>query len=130
MACGTAPVPARPACMQASAGCLPQYRKSHLRHWTLSWTALAAYYVTSTIGMGLGLHSSVSSWHPVRIMTAVLSGVFGYISIAWLLFGIYELLRRRPVRIRVYWRTLAAVAAFGVVTALIFIGPDAVSSKR
>ncbi|HYS53368.1 MAG TPA: EAL domain-containing protein [Thermoanaerobaculia bacterium] len=111
-------------------GFLQQYRKSYLRHWTLSWTALAAYYVASTVGIGLGLRSNVPSWHPVRILTAVLSGVFGYVSIAWLLFGIYELLRRRPVRIRVYWRTLAAVAAFGVVTALIFIGPDAVSSKR
>jgi diguanylate cyclase (GGDEF)-like protein len=111
-------------------GFLQQYHKSYLRHWTLSWAALAAYYVASTIGMGLGLSSNVSSSHPVRILTAVLSGVFGYLAIAWLLFGIYELLRRRPVRIRVYWRTLAAVAAVGVVTALLFIGPDAVSSKR
>ena len=60
----------------------------------------------------------------------MLSGVFGYASLAWLLFGIYELLRRRPVRIRAYWRTLAVVAAIGIVTSLLFIGPDAVSAKR
>src|SRR5438067_3725596 len=111
-------------------GFLQQYRKSYLRHWTLSWTALAAYYVASTVGMGLGLSSNVSSSHPIRLLTASLSGIFGYLSIAWLLFGIYELLRRRPVRIRAYWRTLAAVAAFGVIAALMFIGSDAVSSKR
>src|SRR5439155_6040273 len=29
-----------------------------------------------------------------------------------------------------YWRTLAAVAVFGIITALLFIGPDAVSSTR
>jgi diguanylate cyclase (GGDEF)-like protein len=111
-------------------GFLRQYRKSYVRHWTLSWTAAAGYYIASTIGMGLGLSSNVSSWHPVRILTAALSGVLGYLSIAWLMFGIYELLRRRPVRIRVYWRTLAAVAAFGVILSLFFIGADAVSSKR
>ena len=111
-------------------GFLQQYRKSYLRHWTLSWAALAAHYVASSIGMGLGLRGNVSSAHPVRILTATLSGIFGYVSLAWLLFGIYELLRRRPVRIRVYWRTLAAVAAFGFLTSLLFIGPDAVSSKR
>ena len=66
----------------------------------------------------------------MRILTAILSGVFGYTNIAWLLFGIFELLRRRPVRIRVYWRTLGAVALFGVITALLFIGPDSVSSTR
>src|SRR5712692_1993917 len=76
-------------------GFLHQYRKNYLRHWTLSWAALAGYYVASSVGMGLGLHSSVASANPIRILTAVLSGVFGYASIVWLLFGIYELLRRR-----------------------------------
>ena len=111
-------------------GFLRQYKKGYLRHWTLSWAALAGYYVASSIGMGLGLHSNVSSANPIRILTAMLSGVFGYASLAWLLFGIYELLRRRPVRIRAYWRTLAVVAAIGIVTSLLFIGPDAVSAKR
>jgi len=107
-----------------------QYRKTYVRHWTLSWAALAAYYVCSSIGMGLGLGFNMPSAHPVRLLTATLAGIFGYTTIVWLLFGIYELLRRRPVRIRFYWRTLAAVAAFGVITALLFVGPDAVSSTR
>ena len=111
-------------------GFLHQYRKSYLRHWTLSWSALAGFYIASSVGIGLGLRLGVPAWHPVRILTATMSGMFGYLSIAWLLFGIYELLRRRPVRIRVYWRTLAAVAGFGIVMSLLFIGPDAVSSKR
>jgi diguanylate cyclase (GGDEF)-like protein len=111
-------------------GFLQQYGKSYLRHWTLSWAALAAHFVFSTVGMGLGLEVHLSSAHPVRILTAMLSGIFGYLNIVWLLFGIYELLRRRPVRIRVYWRTLMAAAAFGVVMSLLFIGADAVSSKR
>src|SRR5438132_714141 len=79
-------------------GFLRQYKKDYLRHWTLSWTALAAYYVTTSIGIALGVGYNVASSHPVRILTAILSGVFGYTNIAWLLFGIFELLRRRPVR--------------------------------
>jgi len=111
-------------------GFLRQYRKTYLRHWTFSWAALAAYYISSSIGMGLGLGYNMPSAHPVRLLTATLAGIFGFTNIVWLLFGIYELLRRRPVRIRFYWRTLAAVAAFGVITSLLFIGPDAVSSTR
>jgi diguanylate cyclase (GGDEF)-like protein len=111
-------------------GFLRQYRKTYLRHWTFSWAALAAYYVCSSIGMALGIGYNVASAHPIRLFTATLAGIFGYTNIVWLLFGIYELLRRRPVRIRFYWRMLAAVAAFGVITSLLFIGPDAVSSTR
>jgi diguanylate cyclase (GGDEF)-like protein len=110
------------------AGFLRQYRKTYLLHWTLSWLALAAYFITSTLEIGLGLSANLPSAHPVRIILAILSGIVGYLSIAWFMFGIYELLRRRPVRIRVYWRTLAAVAAFGVITAVLFVGHDAVSS--
>ncbi len=111
-------------------GFLRQYRKNYLRHWTWSWAALAGFYIASSIDTGLGLRFNMASAHPVRILTATLSGVLGYTNIAWLLFGIYELLRRRPVRIRVYWRTLAAVTVFGIITSLLFIGPDAVSSSR
>jgi diguanylate cyclase (GGDEF)-like protein len=111
-------------------GFLRQYKKSYLRHWTLSWAALAIYDISYAVGIGLGVGFNWPSAHPVRILTAIAGGIFGYTSIAWLLFGIFELLRRRPVRIRVYWRTLIAVAAFGTILALLFIGPDAVSSTR
>src|SRR5438874_8218678 len=84
-------------------GFLRQYRKSYLRHWTLSWTALAAYNVASSVGIALGVGYNVPSAHPVRILTAVSGTILGYASLALLLFGIFELLRRRPVRIRVYW---------------------------
>ena len=107
-----------------------QYRKSYLRHWTLSWLAMAIHFVASAAGIGLGLRWHVASSHPARILISIVSAAFGYVAVAWLLFGVYELLRRRPVRIRVYWRTLAGVAAFAIVMSLLFVGPDAVSSKR
>ena len=107
-----------------------QYHKTYLQHWTLSWAALAAYYADAALGMGLALRSGVPSSHPIRIFTATLGGMLGYLQIAWLLFGVYELLRRRPVRLRFYWRTVAVAAAFGFITSLLFIGPSAVSSSR
>jgi diguanylate cyclase (GGDEF)-like protein len=111
-------------------GFFHQYRKTYLRHWMLSWLALALYFVASTIDTGLALRASLPSIHPLRIASTVLSGVCGYLSIAWLVFGVYELVRRRPVRIRVYWRATTAVAVFGALSSLLFIGPDAVSSTR
>src|SRR5205814_3211522 len=80
--------------------------------------------------IALGVGYNVASSHPVRIVTAVCGLMFGYASVAFLLFGIFELLRRRPVRIRVYWRVLAAIAVFATITALLFIGHDSVSSTR
>ena len=111
-------------------GFLRQYKKSYLRHWTLSWTALAAYDVASATGIALGVGYNIASNHPVRVLTSMLGGVFGYTSVVFLLFGIFELLRRRPVRIRTFWRTLGGAALLGAVLALLFIGPDAVSSTR
>jgi len=111
-------------------GFLRQYKKSYLRHWTLSWTALAAYDVTSATGIALGVGYNMPSMHPIRLLTSILSGIFGYTSIVFLLFGIFELLKRRPVRIRFFWRTLGGAALLGAILALLFIGPDAVSSTR
>lgn len=107
-----------------------QYGKSYLLHWTLSWAALAVYYADAAIGMGLAIRMHMSSMHPVRLLTASVGGVIGYLQIVWLLFGVYELLRRRPVRIRFYWRTIIAATAFGIGTSLFFVGPSAVSPSR
>lgn len=111
-------------------GFFRQYRKTYLRHWMLAWVALATWDAFSALGIGLGVRQHMSSEHPLRLTTAVISGVFGYAHIAWLLFGIYELLRRRPVRIRAYWWILASASLLGFVLSLLFVGPDPVSSAR
>ncbi len=107
-----------------------QYHKSYLLHWTLSWFALGAYYADAAIGMGLPLRTHMPSAHPIRILTAAFGGAIGYLQIVWLVFGVYELLRRRPVRIRFYWRMLLAAGTFGMLSSLLFIGQDAISSSR
>src|SRR5436305_1994013 len=92
-----------------------QYHKSYLLHWTLSWAALAAYYADAALGMALALRTHMPASHPLRVLVAASAGIIGYLQIVWLLFGVYELLRRRPVRLRAYWQILAAAGAFGFV---------------
>ena len=111
-------------------GFLRQYGKSYLRHWTLSWTALALHQLFTGAGLTLALRFHVAANHPLRLATAALSGIFGYLQIVWILFGVYEILRRRPVRIRTYWRTIAVVSAIALVPSLLFIDSNVVSNSR
>src|SRR5437867_9978524 len=111
-------------------GFFRQYHKSYLRHWMLSWAALAIFQVLSGLGLGLAVRWHIASDDPARIAISALAGIIGYLQIAWLLFGVYEILRRRPVRIRFYWRSLIVIAVAALVPSLLFIGPDAVSSTR
>jgi diguanylate cyclase (GGDEF)-like protein len=60
----------------------------------------------------------------VLVAIAVVGGVAGYLQIVWLLFGVYELLRRRPVRLRVARRSVIVLAAAGVGTALFLAEPN------
>src|SRR5438132_6882661 len=111
-------------------GFLRQYRKSYLRHWTLSWTALALHQLFLGAGLTLALRFHIAAIHPLRLATAALSGIFGYLQIAWLLFGVYEILRRRPVRIRTYWRTIAIVSVVALIPSLLFVDSNVISLSR
>jgi len=77
-----------------------QYRKSYLLHWALSWSALAVHHI------GVALR-----WPPV-------AGLAGWLQIAWLLFGVWELIRRRPVRLLNEKQLLAAFALVGIIAGL------------
>ncbi|HEX9160545.1 MAG TPA: EAL domain-containing protein [Thermoanaerobaculia bacterium] len=106
-----------------------QYRKSYLLHWTLGWAALSVYHLfTGLTALAVGLH--VPATAPTRVATAVISGVAGYLQIGWMLFGVYELVRRRPVRIVESRRILIALAVFGFLVSLLFLSSDVQSSSR
>jgi diguanylate cyclase (GGDEF)-like protein len=93
-----------------------QYRKSYLLHWTLGWTAIAVSHLAS--GIALLLSPSL-----VRTALTIVAGVAGWLQIGWLLFGVYELVRRRPVRLRDAERVLLGLAVAGLLTSLITAGP-------
>lgn len=91
-----------------------QYGKSYLAHWTASWVALAIHHLADAATVLL------PAAHPGRLAAAVVADVAGYLQIAWMLFGVYELLRRRPVRMRVAKNLLVTLAIVGVAGALVF----------
>ena len=103
-----------------------QYLKSYLNHWTLAWTALALHDLAMVGSLVLALRAHGGSPLLAFVATTV-SAVCGYIHIGWLLFGVYELIRRRPVRIRDAQRMLAALVALGLAVslALTLFGRDA-----
>ncbi|HSP32720.1 MAG TPA: EAL domain-containing protein [Thermoanaerobaculia bacterium] len=66
----------------------------------------------------------------MRIALALIAGVTGFLQIGWLLFGVYELVKRRPVRMSDSKRILWSLFAIGVAGSLLFISPTFVSSSR
>src|SRR5712691_5860629 len=107
-----------------------QYRKTYLLHWTLGWSALAINNLFSGIWAWLVLSLKVPASEPVAIVVAVIVGVTGYLQIGWLLFGVYELVRRRPVRLVEARRIVWTLFAVGLILSLLFITPSAASSIR
>jgi diguanylate cyclase (GGDEF)-like protein len=107
-----------------------QYRKSYLLHWTLGWTALAINNLFTAVGLWLAQGLRVSSSEPVAVIVAMIAGVSGYLQIGWLLFGVYELVRRRPVRLAESRRIIWALFAFGLITSLLFASRTSAPSLR
>ena len=105
-------------------GFLRQYRKSYLAHLTASWAALCLYQLGEAAVIALAKWWRLPPSHPALMAISVVSGVAGYLQIAWLLFGVYELLRRRPVRLRVARQIAVVLAVAGVVTALFLAEPN------
>src|SRR5258708_506139 len=76
-------------------GLFRQYRKTYLLHWSASWAALALFHLATAGALALGGTLSVA-W---RGVLGSVAGAAGYLQIGWLLFGVFELVRRRPVRL-------------------------------
>jgi len=90
-----------------------QYRKSYLLHWTLGWAAVAAFRFAG------GLASLLPQQNPWRVPLTITASVAGCLLIAWLCFGVFELVRRRPVRLRDARNILLALGAIGLVAWLV-----------
>ena len=104
-----------------------QYTKSYLLHWTLGWSAVAIFETASAANV-FYRYLSGPALYWIRASVAVVAGICGYLAIGWLTFGVYELVRRRPVRLRDAQRILLALALFGVLTAIPFL--DAPGSSQ
>ncbi len=96
-----------------------QYRKTYLLHWSASWAALAVFHATTVAGLALTRSLSIVG----RGVLGAIAGTAGYLQIGWLLFGIFELVRRRPVRLSQTRWTLVAIGLLGASTGFFFISP-------
>ena len=105
-------------------GFLRQYGKSYLSHWTASWAALAVYRLSEIAWLLVVRQGASGPGFWWRMVIAVVAGVSGFLQLGWLMFGVYEIVRRRPVRIRTARRLVLAMIAAGVISALMFISPS------
>ncbi|MEO8035836.1 MAG: EAL domain-containing protein [Acidobacteriota bacterium] len=94
-----------------------QYEKSYLTHWALGWVALSIHHCAIAVNLFLFRQYHVAALHPVRVSITVVGSAFAYMEVGWLVFGVYELIRRLPVRLVHARRILAALAITGAAAA-------------
>ncbi|HEY5220101.1 MAG TPA: EAL domain-containing protein [Gemmatimonadaceae bacterium] len=88
-----------------------EYRKTFLREWALSWSALCIVLGGAALG-GL-LARSLDLSNPLRLAASAITGAAGYTQVVWLLFGSRELVGRRPYTSKERRFFLAAAAIVG-----------------
>jgi diguanylate cyclase (GGDEF)-like protein len=103
-------------------GFFREYRKSYLQHWTLAWASLAIFHVATALSLLLAIEFKYPHSHPLRFAVTLAAGIVGYLHVGWLLFGVHELVRRRPVRLLDRRKALIALTILGVVTSVLFLG--------
>ncbi|HEX9986158.1 MAG TPA: EAL domain-containing protein [Thermoanaerobaculia bacterium] len=94
-----------------------QYGKSYLLHWTFACAALAVFNLASVLTTVLDGVWHYPAHHPFVIATRLAGGVAGWLEIGWLLFGVFELVRRRPVRLLDAQRILLGLTVIGLLAA-------------
>jgi diguanylate cyclase (GGDEF)-like protein len=98
-----------------------QYHKSYLAHWMFGWAAMMMFRLACAAAMILLSVRKLPASDPQRLAVSIVAGVAGYLQIGWFLFGVYEIVRRRPVRLNHAQRILGALAATGILSSLLFL---------
>jgi hypothetical protein len=102
-----------------------QYEKSYLTHWALGWMALALHHITIAINLVLFARLGWAPEQPLRASISIAGSACAYMEVGWLVFGVYELIRRRPVRLVHARRILLILGVSGaLVTALLIASGD------
>jgi diguanylate cyclase (GGDEF)-like protein len=91
------------------------YRKSYLFHWTLSFAALAVSQLSVALATAMRLKFQLPPSSAGILALAIVGTAAAYLHLGWALFGVFELVRRRPVRLRESKLLIYGFAAFGIV---------------
>ena len=95
------------------------YQRAYLLDWTWSWLALAVMMLAAT--GGLLFTTGMPLEQPGRLIASVIATVAGYLQIGWLILGAGELGTARDISAGRRSRTLAVLAAAGLLTSLLFV---------
>jgi diguanylate cyclase (GGDEF)-like protein len=104
------------------------YRKTFLREWALSWSALFVTLGGAALGVFLSWHFPLTN--PLRLSVSALVGAAGYMQVVWLLFGSSDLVGRRPYTRRERTILLSVAGGLGAAIVAIHAGDPDGSSLR
>lgn len=96
---------------------LREYRQGFLRHWSLSWAALAIYFA-SVAGLMTNMMSGGLS-PAQRLSLSSLSQAAAYLHVAWLMIGTWEAVRERRIGPNYHGLLVALAVVIGIGTAMI-----------
>jgi len=96
-----------------------QYGRGYLLHWAWSWLCLSLSHLGEVVA--LFLHPIVVPSHPTFSLLAMVTAVAGYLQVAYLIFGAYELGSRRIVR-QDFGRMIVTLLTLSAAMAVLFVG--------
>jgi diguanylate cyclase (GGDEF)-like protein len=97
------------------------FKRTWIDHWSRSFFALTVYHLAT------GLITMRGSAGPVMVAISAAGGAAAYMQVGWLLWGCFELARRKPVKIREAHRLVIVLLAAGVLSGTMpfLLGGDA-----
>src|SRR4029079_5412335 len=88
-----------------------------LLHWSWSWWALCVYMLGWVFRYYLS--ARFADWHTLRTVTFSLCMGAGYLQVAWILFGTYELAREKTISRRTSRWVVGSLVFAGTASTLI-----------
>lgn len=102
------------------------FNKTHIRHWVRSFAALTVYHL-ATAAIALRGDLAAGDGRITQIFTSALGGSAAFLQIGWMIWGSFELARRKPVKIRDAHRLVVVLLGAGVLSGTMpfLLGGDA-----
>ena len=94
------------------------FNRTFTLHWTRSFAALALFHLaTATIIVATDVTGNIN--HGLLMITSAIGGGAAYLQIGWLIWGVFEVARRKPVKIRDSQRLMTLLVGTGVLSGII-----------
>jgi diguanylate cyclase (GGDEF)-like protein len=104
------------------------YNRGYLLHWARSWLALCIYLLGG--GFALLMSSILEPTNPLRIAVSTISLIAGYMQIAWLIYGAWEINYQKPVSEIIVKIGYALSILLAIVFELVALKAPAISEAR